>query len=518
MPGYIFDFNFDNLSFIFLLTGLIITLLLMMITKNYIKVKRREYYIINILFMISFSILLFTDSWLAFIVAWELVTVATSLILLWENRGIASQYFILQFTGTVFLFLAFLLAINNDYTSIMSISELWLQNLFILGVAMKSAIIGFHFWMAPIYSKGLSHFNAISSGWVVKLGFILLLRLIPEGNSLLLVLGILMVFYGGVKALRESDLNVILAFSSLSQLGFIAIGIGSGTVYGYLGSILHIIAHAFAKSGLFIISGQMFKEYASSCIYDFRQTWKRHPLSSLTMIIAFASLMGIPFLAGFNSKYLIKYGFENQIFFSILMYAAALLTTLYSIRVLYWSIFRELILAKAMPAGKKNNVLGNNKEESINRSNSNIQYTEKETIKDREGNLDYKKEEKTLQLRWLEYLVLILIMTLLLFVGLQAELLIDIIMEIDFTYNILTGFIEIAIIFLLALLILYKCDYIEIKRSKAPSLDYVFQIVYKYVYNTGRNLYNWIYQDFQYQLLWIPVFLIVLFLWGLIFV
>ncbi|MEJ6950850.1 complex I subunit 5 family protein [Natronospora cellulosivora (SeqCode)] len=480
MPKYIISFVFNNFNFIFFMFGLILSTFVILIAKEFIKEKIQRYYIVSFVFLISFSALIYTESWLGFIVAWELVTITTTLILLWRGRGLASQYFIFQFSGTAILFLSFLLAMNQGYDSIMPINEVWLQNLLVLGVGMKSAILGFHFWMPAIYSKAPIPFNAISSGWVVKLGFILLLKVIPHGNALLFVLGILMVFYGGFKALIASDFKVLLAFSSVSQLGFIAIGIASGTVYGYLGSIFHIIAHGLAKSSLFIICGQMVKEYASSCIYDFKVFFKRHPLSSFTMIIAFASLIGVPLLAGFNSKYLLKFGLNNQIFFAIMMYAATLLTALYSLRFLYWGIFKDLLPSN--------------------------------------GAKEEKKRQKNFQLPSIHYLVLLLLSSLILLVGLQAELIMNAIMEIDFTYNLFIGFIENLIIITLAYLILRYYNYFQLTRREVPSLDGIFQKLYKILYNIGRKSYNWIYQDFQYQLLCIPLFLIIILLWGLFFV
>ncbi|MFW6282254.1 MAG: proton-conducting transporter membrane subunit, partial [bacterium] len=416
------------------------------------------------------------DKWIIFIISWELITITTSIFLCWRGKSLASQYFILQFAGSSILIFAFLLAINQGYNSIMPVEDFWLQNLLILGVAMKSAIIGFHFWMVPIYTKADTPFKVISSAFVAKFGFIFLLKVITEGNNLLFYAGIVMVFYGGFKAVIAKNYNHILAYSSISQLGFIAIGIGAGTLYGYLGSVFHIIAHGLAKSALFIITGHMFKNSPASSILDYKESWTKQPVRILAMIMSFASMIGIPLLAGFNSKYLLKYAFQNQLSFTILMHAATFLTALYSLRFLYWLVFKDF-------------------------------------FKDFRGNKFFSDGENFNKGK-LHYFILILIIGLLFIPGLQAEFLKRILFGIDFNYNILSSFLELLLIITLSLFILKRSNYYKREGGEDLSLDDLFQLIYKKLYNIGRNSYRWVYKEFQYQLLWIPFFLIIAYLWA----
>ncbi len=473
MLDYLKSSRFDELDLIFALTGFLITMLTILIARTQIKEKVRYYYLINMVFMLSFFVIIFHRNWLIFFIAWELVTLSTALMLLWKSKGLASQYFIVQFVGSSFLLYIILLAIKGGYTEIGQIEDFWLQNLFILGFGMKSAIFGLHFWLPPIYAQAPVIFNAISSGWVAKLGFITLLRLIPEGNYLLLVLGLLMVFYGGFKALLAADYKVLLAYSSISQLGYIAIGIGSGTIYGYLGSILHIIAHALTKTGLFIGSNNLIREYGSRSIYDFRGAWSRQKLTSLSILFGFGSLMGLPLLAGYNGKYLIKYGFKSELLLTVFLYAGSLLTILYSIRFLYWGIFKDFFR---------------------NQHNS--------------------RNEPVLLIH---KLVLMAVIFLIVLVGLNAGGIIAVIDEFDFNLNLLIGLLEVTILLLVSLIILKGGNWFKTKYSTPPSLDLFFSRVNKGFYNGGRYLYNLLYQEFQYQLLLIPLFLLFLFLWYLIF-
>ncbi|MFW6035923.1 MAG: complex I subunit 5 family protein [Halanaerobiales bacterium] len=506
-------FYIEKLNILAASMGLFITVLTMFIAYKQINYKLKEYYLVNIIFILSFILMFFTKNWLLFIVSWELITVCTALMLLWKNRGLAGQYLIIQFAGSGFLIFAIVLAVINGYTEISPIKELWLQNFLILGLGLKSAIFGLHFWLPAVHSQAPAPVSAILSGWVVKLGFIMYLRIITDGNLLLLVFGFCMIFYGGIKALTSEDYKVLLAYSSISQLGFIAVGIGSGTIYGFLGSIFHMLAHSLAKSGLFLGSGYLIDRHNSRSIYDFEDSWKRPFIININTLTAFTSLMGFPILAGFNSKYLIKYSFYGEKVFNfnnllpevlinffkinklavlnistgeiitMFLYAGGLLTGLYSLRFLYWGLFRGLGKLKLQ---KIVNMLGGNEK----------------------GNRVFLKKH---ELGKIDLAVFLLITILLFIFGFYPDLIINRIRQLDISFNIISGIFEFIIITVLALLILKNRNWFKVTELPIPSLDLFFNKINKGVYRCSRSLYNVLYQNFQYQLLWIPLFLVILF-------
>ncbi len=338
---FINNFDISKLNLIYIITGIIVSTLVALASWNTIKVKKIWYYLLLGIYMISFIITILTNNWFIFIIGWEMVSVTTTLILLWSNHKIARQYFIIQFLGSSFLLYTILLATQQGYYHIVPINEVWLQNMFIIGMGMKSAIIGLHFWVPLIYKNAMPLFAAISSGWVVKLGFITYLKIITNGNRFLLYLGIIMVFYGGIRAFIASDYKLLLGYSTISQLGYIAIGIGSGNNYAYIGAIIHIIAHAFAKTSLFIGGNYWLKEYNSNLIHKFCSAIGRQLLNSIVSIISFISLAGFPFLAGYNSKYLIKHAFTGDFIFSLLIHLSGIITYLYVIRFIWLGLLRN---------------------------------------------------------------------------------------------------------------------------------------------------------------------------------
>ncbi len=449
--------------------------------------KRREYYFLTIIYTLSFLAVIFAKSWMLFFVAWEIITIVTTLMLLWRDRGLAGQYFIIQFFGSSILLIVILMAISHGYSEISAVKELWLQNLFILGFAVKTALFGFHFWLPPVYAQAPVPVSALLAGWAGKLGFITFLRLFPGGNNLLLVIGFLMVFYGGIKTLQVADYKLLLAYSSINQLGYIAIGIGSGSIYGYLGSIFAIIGHGIAKTGLFIGSGHLIREYGSRLIYDFRQVWSRQKLTAFNLLVCFGFLMGTPFLLGYNSKFLIKSGLKNRLelkfinmidlgpFVTIIFWAAALLSVLYSVRFLYWALFRDCM------------------------------------VKEQERAIF--KAKKVYFLKKTDRLNLIVVIFLLLMLGLYPGLITSSIKESHYDYDLLAGLGEFVVILFSSLIILKGLAGYRTEKSQIPSFNFLFNKINKGLYHSSRNLYNFIYQDFQYQLLWIPLFLLLLLFW-----
>ncbi|MFW5979628.1 MAG: complex I subunit 5 family protein [Halanaerobium sp.] len=336
------NFIFNNLQLLFLSTGFFITFFTLLSSWRKVKEYRGLFLVNIIFFLISFSLVVSTKNWFVFMIGWELATLTTSLMLAWDDKNIAWEYFVIQFIGGSFLILTVLTAYTNGYQFIGPVQEFWLQLMFIIALGVKSAIIGLHTWVPYVYKQASTGFCALSSGLVAKLGYITLLRIISNGNRLLLYLGLIMIFYGGIKALEEKNYKLILAYSSISQFGFITLALGSGNIYGYYGAILHIIAHAFAKSTLFNGAGNWIKEFNSTSIFDFKRCELRQKINAFSTILSFLSLMAFPFFIGYNSKHLIKYSLSSIPMFEFLLHLGSILTVAYSLKILWIIIFKDL--------------------------------------------------------------------------------------------------------------------------------------------------------------------------------
>ena len=185
--------------------------------------------------------------------------------------------------------------------------------LFIMGFGLKAALIPFHAWLPDAHPSAPAPISAMLSGLLIKaLGVYCIIRLLflvfgfaQSYSFVLILLGILSMVGGAILAIGQGDFKRLLAYSSISQMGYIIFGIGLGTPLGIIGGLFHLLNHAFFKSLLFLCSGAV--EYATGT-RDLKQLgglWKKMPVTSATCSIASLSISGIPPFGGFFSKLII---------------------------------------------------------------------------------------------------------------------------------------------------------------------------------------------------------------------
>ncbi|HUT63283.1 MAG TPA: monovalent cation/H+ antiporter subunit D family protein [Anaerolineae bacterium] len=185
--------------------------------------------------------------------------------------------------------------------------------LFIMGFGLKAALIPFHAWLPDAHPSAPAPISAMLSGLLIKaLGAYCLIRIFfnvfgfeRSYSIVFITLGILSMVGGAMLAIGQWDFKRLLAYSSISQMGYIIFAIGLGTPLGMVGGLFHLLNHAFFKSLLFLCSGAV--EYATGT-RDLRQLgglWKKMPVTSATCSIASLSISGIPPFGGFFSKLII---------------------------------------------------------------------------------------------------------------------------------------------------------------------------------------------------------------------
>jgi multicomponent Na+:H+ antiporter subunit D len=187
--------------------------------------------------------------------------------------------------------------------------------LFLVGFALKAALIPFHAWLPDAHPAAPAPISALLSGVVIKvLGVYLIIRVffcifgtttLPYFSTVLLVLGILSMVIGAFLALGQKDYNRLLAYSSISQIGYIVVAFGLGTPLAYLGGLFHLLNHAFFKSLLFLNSGAVVYRTDTRDMEKLGGLGQRMPVTSATSLIGSLSISGVPPLGGFWSKLII---------------------------------------------------------------------------------------------------------------------------------------------------------------------------------------------------------------------
>jgi multicomponent Na+:H+ antiporter subunit D len=237
----------------------------------------------------------------------------------------AFKYIILSGTATIFMLSAVaLLLLICGGTSFSSLSlalstspNRMLINLavavFLLACFIKSGLMPFHGWLPDAYSSAPPAVSVLLAGIVTKAaGVYTLIRLVafvfgftPAIRALLLVVGALSVVAGALAALGQKDFKRMLAYSSISQVGYIVLGLGCGTPLGIAGAVFHLFNHAVFKSLLFLNSAAVESATGTRDLDRLAGLNQRMPLTGITSLLASLSCAGIPPLAGFWSKLII---------------------------------------------------------------------------------------------------------------------------------------------------------------------------------------------------------------------
>lgn len=183
-----------------------------------------------------------------------------------------------------------------------------------IGLAIKSALFPFHYWLPDAHGSATSSSSAILSGLVLK-GYIFLLikicyRVFGLGiittnkvTNVLFIFGALAMILGSLRAVTEKDLKRMLAYSSVAQIGYIFLGIGLGTNEGMAAACIQILAHAFTKPMLFCSAGGFMEvSGGSKKLSDLRGAGLRNKLAGIGFVAGALSMIGIPLFAGFVSK------------------------------------------------------------------------------------------------------------------------------------------------------------------------------------------------------------------------
>jgi len=185
--------------------------------------------------------------------------------------------------------------------------------LLVSGIAIKAGLVPFHGWLPDAYQSAPAAVSVLLGGIVTKMaGVYAIIRLslgvfssVKGFNYALMILAAISIVYGAVATLKQKDFKRILAYSSISQIGYIVLGAVCGSPLGFLGALLHFFNHATFKSTLFINSAALESQVGTRNIEELGGLAKQMPITGTSSVLALLSTAGIPPLAGFWSKLLI---------------------------------------------------------------------------------------------------------------------------------------------------------------------------------------------------------------------
>ena len=222
--------------------------------------------------------------------------------------------------------------------------------LFIIGFGVKAALVPMHTWLPDAHSQAPSGVSALLSGIVIEAGLVAMLRALGalahislSWGVILLIFGAVNMTYGNLMALRQNQVKRLLAFSSLSHVGYMLIGFGVAIQFQVLngagGGFFHLITHTMMKGLAFLAAGAMLyamyitkDKHGPLMVEDLNGASRKYPMAALGLAVAVLGLGGLPPLAGFMSKWQIFVaGFETQNMWIMLLVVYAALNSVLSL-------------------------------------------------------------------------------------------------------------------------------------------------------------------------------------------
>jgi len=227
---------------------------------------------------------------------------------------------------------------------------------FTIGFMVKAAIFPVHVWLPDAHAIAPSPISAVLSGLVVKVGIIGMLRVyqmyygsgildLAVLNTVLLWLGAISIVMGAFFAVFQDDIKLMLAYSTISNIGYIVMGLGLSSNLSVIGGSVHVFNHALIKATLFFAAGAYIYRTGYRTLTDLRGVGRSMPMTSIALSIGAISIVGIPPTAGFLCKWYIALGaFEaDRPFFGFALIFGALLIFVYYIRMVNAFYFQEPI-------------------------------------------------------------------------------------------------------------------------------------------------------------------------------
>ncbi|WML89421.1 NADH-quinone oxidoreductase subunit M [Thiothrix lacustris] len=354
--GTSFSLGVDGLSFpLILLTTVLV--LMALLASHMITHHIKGYYLLMLLLEAATLGVFMAQDWGLFYVFWELVLIPLFFLIdRWggKNRQTAALNFVLYtMGGSIFMLLALLVlfdatpqhsftfaAMAQGAKGLSTAEQVLIFSGLLIGFGVKIPLFPLHGWLPLAHVEAPSPVSILLSGILLKMGSYGLLRAIdglPAAalalQGLLFALGVIGLLYGGLLAWRQSDMKKMIAYSSVSHMGVVLIGISTLNVHGMTGAVYQMVAHGLVAGATFMLIGLLYERTHTRDINDYGSLIKVTPRFAFLIILAFVGGVGLPSTAGFVAElHVLIGGFERWSWSIVLLSLGMLITATYSIR------------------------------------------------------------------------------------------------------------------------------------------------------------------------------------------
>jgi NADH-quinone oxidoreductase subunit M len=371
--GISYAVGMDGIS----LTMVLLTTLLMPLcvlgSWNYITERERGYYALLLTLLTGvIGVFVATDLFL-FYVFWEVMLIPMYFIIgIWGGRNrlyAAIKFFLFTMAGSLLMLVAILVlawrvaattgTLSFGYRHLLDHAAAvgglapWLFGAFALAFAIKVPVFPFHTWLPDAHVEAPTAGSVLLASVLLKMGTYGFLRfavpffpgvaLSPWVTNLILVLALIGIVYGALVAMVQPDIKKLVAYSSVSHLGFVMLGIWAATVQSVQGALMVMIGHGFSTGALFFLVGMLYERRHTREISAYGGIAKVVPVFSLIFTVVALSSIGLPGLNGFIGEFLVLLGsFRTQPWAAIIATTGVIFAAAYLLWALQRIIFNRL--------------------------------------------------------------------------------------------------------------------------------------------------------------------------------
>jgi NADH-quinone oxidoreductase subunit M len=363
----------DGISLLLVLLTTFLTILCVLVSWKAIQTRVKEYYITFLFLETAMIGTLCALDLVLFYIFWELMLIPMYLLIgIWGGpRRIyaAIKFFLFTMVGSVLMLLAILVLYFHNaaqtgvatfnvldlYKATVPVSlQYWLFAAFALSFAIKVPMFPVHTWLPDAHTEAPTAGSVILAGVLLKMGTYGFLRfaipLFPKAAfdaiPLMSILAIIGIIYGAIVSMMQPDLKRLIAFSSVSHLGYVMLGMFAFNMQGVQGSIYQMLNHGVSTGGLFLLVGMVYERRHTRMISDFGGLSASMPIFAIFFMIVTLSSIALPGTNGFVGEFLILLGaFRSVKLYGILGAIGVILGAVYMLwmfqRVMFGEITKE---------------------------------------------------------------------------------------------------------------------------------------------------------------------------------
>ena len=364
--GIAYKVGVDGISLLLVMLTTILTPVAILFSFEDVRKKTRLYYM-SLLFLETGMLgVFFALDFFLFYVFWEGMLIPMYLIIgVWGgSRRIyaAVKFFLYTMAGSVLMLVAIIwlyfasgvgtFDILAHFREPVDVAlQPWLFAAFAISFAIKVPIFPFHTWLPDAHVEAPTAGSVILAGVLLKMGTYGFMRLaMPlfptaarEFAFLIICLALVGIIYGALMAMVQTDVKKLVAYSSVSHLGFVMLGLFSFNLLGASGSVIQMVNHGISSGALFLIVGFIYSRRHTREIEEFGGLLRVMPVFSTFFIITALSSIGLPGLNGFVGEFTILLGaFERNAWFAVFAATGVVLSAVYMLWMLQRVLFGEV--------------------------------------------------------------------------------------------------------------------------------------------------------------------------------